>query len=334
MEKKRNLWVIPTDKPSRIFITKKEGLGFDNQMLENIELDCQNQNLYITSDEEIKEGDKLLILEDNLLWGKKGEVCTFLKRQPSNHGFDKAVVESLNGFIFTAECSIEHAVDRGSVAKIILTTDQDLIKDGVQEIDDDFLEWFVNNSSCEFVLTIPDVIGLRDVFQPTGKDLYKIIIPKEDSELKCDFCKRYPRLEGTNKCESCYSVVRHFLEQDQEFKDKLLPDLREKQEKLENHYLSTPNSLVDTSRMKLDNHPDLSKQETLEEAIAKGFIKTSKEVDYTEFDWASFKLGAKWQAERMYSEEDMKQFGLYLGDNLKKSKGKTIDEIFEQFKKE
>ena len=34
----------------------------------------------------------------------------------------------------------------------------------------------------------------------------------------------------------------------------------------------------------------------------------------------------------MYSEEDMKKFGLYLGDNLKKLKGKTIDEIFEQFK--
>jgi hypothetical protein len=44
-------------------------------------------------------------------------------------------------------------------------------------------------------------------------------------------------------------------------------------------------------------------------------------------------FGAKWQQERMYSEDDMKQFGLYLGDNLKKLKGKSIDEIFEQFKK-
>jgi hypothetical protein len=46
----------------------------------------------------------------------------------------------------------------------------------------------------------------------------------------------------------------------------------------------------------------------------------------------SFIKGAEWQQERMYSEEDMKQFGLYLGDNLKKLKGKSIDEIFEQFK--
>lgn len=33
-----------------------------------------------------------------------------------------------------------------------------------------------------------------------------------------------------------------------------------------------------------------------------------------------------------YTAEDMKQFGLFLGDNLKKYKGKSIDEIFEIFK--
>ncbi len=35
-----------------------------------------------------------------------------------------------------------------------------------------------------------------------------------------------------------------------------------------------------------------------------------------------------------YSEEDMKQFGLYLGDNLKKLKGKSIDELFTNFKQQ
>lgn len=35
--------------------------------------------------------------------------------------------------------------------KIILTTDQDLIKDDVQAIDDEFLEWLVKNPSCEEV---------------------------------------------------------------------------------------------------------------------------------------------------------------------------------------
>jgi hypothetical protein len=35
--------------------------------------------------------------------------------------------------------------------KIILTTDQDLIKNGVQSIPDEFLEWFIKNPSCEEV---------------------------------------------------------------------------------------------------------------------------------------------------------------------------------------
>jgi hypothetical protein len=40
--------------------------------------------------------------------------------------------------------------------KIILTTDSKLIKD-LQDIDDDFLEWFLNNQTCCDVMTIPDV---------------------------------------------------------------------------------------------------------------------------------------------------------------------------------
>ena len=97
--------------------------------------------------------------------------------------------------------------------------------------------------------------------------------PKEESILKCDICKMYPRLEGTNKCESCYSVVRHFLEQDLRFKDNLLPDLRKKQETpsvgAENQIFKIvldekcrPNKV---SMIETDNNSVLNKQETLEE---------------------------------------------------------------------
>jgi hypothetical protein len=63
--------------------------------------------------------------------------------------------------------------------KIILTTDQDLIKDGVQAIDDEFLEWFVKNPSCE---------GVEVIYEPknyinTKKGWeYLIIIPKEQQK--------------------------------------------------------------------------------------------------------------------------------------------------------
>ena len=82
------------------------------------------------------------------------------------------------------------------------------------------------------------------------------------------------------------------------------------------------------------------KEETLEEASLRLFPKVIADP-YNPFEdlnkeerniWIE---GAKWEQEQdkyKFSEEDMKQFGLYLGDNLKKLKGKTIDEIFEQFK--
>ena len=43
---------------------------------------------------------------------------------------------------------------------------------------------------------------------------------------------------------------------------------------------------------------------------------------------AVFKPGIK--AQILYTEEDIKQFGLYLGDNYKRLKGKKIDEIFDE----
>lgn len=58
---------------------------------------------------------------------------------------------------------------------VILTTDVDLIKDGVQAIDDEFLEWFVKNPSCKSVT----VTNLYGDFQPVKYD-YKIIIPKKE----------------------------------------------------------------------------------------------------------------------------------------------------------
>jgi hypothetical protein len=133
MEKKRNLWVIPTDKPSRLCINGK------NQM-----------HIYITSNEEIKEGVEQWYLDKVL-------------NEPYNSG--------------GAQYSSKQDV-------IILTTDQDLIKDGIQAIDDIFLEWFVENPSCESVKVESYKIDKEwdekhTQFNPIYpmKNKYKIIIP-------------------------------------------------------------------------------------------------------------------------------------------------------------
>jgi hypothetical protein len=69
--------------------------------------------------------------------------------------------------------------------KIILTTDANLIANGVQEIDEEFLQWFVKNSSCEKVEVKKGKMKLNDDGEEYGfpdMSLYKIIIPKEKSK--------------------------------------------------------------------------------------------------------------------------------------------------------
>ena len=71
--------------------------------------------------------------------------------------------------------------------KIILTTNKLLIQDGVQAIDDEFLQWFVQNPSCENVKVelieeIPSgfTFGMFGNDEPPTELVYKIIIPIEE----------------------------------------------------------------------------------------------------------------------------------------------------------
>ena len=215
----KNIHVLPTDKPSRVYnVLGSKRLGFtsnDPFFTENTGGGTQNQHIYITNSEEIKVGD----------W------C-----------FD------INGKIFKHENHFPISIGQ---RKIILTTDQDLIKDGVQAIDDEFLEWFVKNPSCEEVEVTRDFAdeGIKGI---TYYGKYFIIIPQEEP-----------------------------------------------------------------------------KQETLEEAaidFINMFNGSPTEVEL-------FIAGAKWQAERMYSEEDMKE-AFKQGQNYENFDGEySFKEWFEQFKK-
>jgi hypothetical protein len=134
----KNVHVLPTDKPSRLHFDDKLFLSTSPQISKNINSIVEGRNIYITSDEEIKVGDWVIT--------------------PTNDIIQWAKVFQPDG------------------KKIILTTDGDLINDGVQPIDDEFLEWFVKNPNCEKV-EIENGWGLEiDIETP----YYKIIIPKEE----------------------------------------------------------------------------------------------------------------------------------------------------------
>jgi hypothetical protein len=136
----KNIFVLPTDKPSRLGYLTKIG-----------------KELFITSDEKIKEGQ----------W------CLYLNWAP-----------------YLVGQSADNYTNPKVKQKIILTTDHKLIADGVQAIDDEFLEWFVKNPSCESVK-----VERLDTFKKTEEvyvdeiaggnyyeiiKQYKIIIPQEE----------------------------------------------------------------------------------------------------------------------------------------------------------
>ena len=127
----KNLHLLPTDKPSRLvldsinnnlFLTTTKSFPSDIMKFKNI---------YITSDEEIKQGDWYWLEKIDRIGSESGVY------KSSNVKVSKLNTLALN-------CQ-----------KIILTTDQELIKDGVQAIDDDFLEWFCSkNGDVNFVEVI------------------------------------------------------------------------------------------------------------------------------------------------------------------------------------
>jgi hypothetical protein len=231
----KNIHLLPTDKPSRLRYNLSNVLVVTKELYRDYGKEV-NQNIYITSDEAIKEGDWVLYT--------KGIKIHYIKI--TNSG-DKELANIKDSGVF----------------KIILTTDTDLIEDDVQDIDNEFLEWFVKNPSCEEV----EIADLWKDGNPSTHDMYQIIIPQEET----------------------------------------------KQEKLEEA----------ADKFASQTKPENSFEEGLYVGKALGFIE-----------------GAKWQAERMYS--DIELFTEELKDKIDSFEYSVnqnsyisdyIKEWFEQFKK-
>jgi len=107
----KNIHVLPTDKPSRLYSYKSIELYLHSENVDanSANLNCKNQNIYITNLEEIKNGDWFLNTLNNQV----------------NNCDDLTYEKNVN---LSSWCK-----------KIILTTDQDLITDGVEQISEDTL---------------------------------------------------------------------------------------------------------------------------------------------------------------------------------------------------
>ncbi len=226
----KNIHILPTDQPSRLhyyfelnkkYALSKEALNWRTA-----------SHIYITSDEEIQEGDWIL-------YGANQIVKIEIQINKNSEHF------KIYGI--------------GARRRIILTTDPTLIADGVQSIEDDFLEWFVKNSSCDFVEVVKEGYKKNSMIDEATSYRYKIIIPQEEPKhaCTCGVC---------NECEEQETV-------------QILNEAKE-------------NAL---------------KQSTLEEAAEKRIPTGTHIWELTETRRCDFIAGAKWQAERMYSEEDMRK---------------------------
>ena len=103
----KNLHVLPTDCPSRLRYNIKTKIWELNEFPKYHTDIKSTHNIYITSEEEIKMQD--WFIDDKY-------------KQPMKYFGEGSLLISSK--------------------KIILTTDPDLIKNGVQAIDAEFLEWF------------------------------------------------------------------------------------------------------------------------------------------------------------------------------------------------
>ena len=270
--KNKNLWLLPTDKASRLVIYENNDFILLNRYEPSwIETNFNrtNQHIYITSDKEIKGNVWVINIVDGSIYKTVSEIIFVDVNDTDFHKW----------------------------RKIILTTDQDLIKDGIQAIDDEFLEWFVKNPSCELVDIGTSLLDGKDGYGYYGK--YKIIIPSKEPI-------NHPNILSN-------SLTNKVNKQEKSMKD-------------------TAEELAEIAIILTNNSANY--QETLEEVAEKqcevegwGLYEGLSEQCAIK---NSFKAGAIWQQEqdkKMYSEEDMKQAfhvgRLYLG--------REGDTNFEQF---
>ncbi len=252
----KNIHVLPTDKPSRLFLNRNNYTFFLNEQFDYGSPKIYAHNIYITSEnKDINENDYIITKDCRLV-----QVSYLLSK------------------------------DLEGASNVILTTDQELIKDGVQAIDDEFLEWFVKNPSCDSV----DVEYF--VFRNSRLQVeYEIIIPSEEPKDKC--CEDVNGFYLGTTCPKCNKPFRSIVKK--------------------------------------------PKQETLEEAFKNTYL--GEKISFNSDIGKSFEIGANWQAERMYSEEDMKDYALkcvktsvfngdFISDNLKEHIVQNNNKQFEEFK--
>jgi hypothetical protein len=168
----KNIHLIETNNPSRLWKDEFGVIRLDNTTF-FYNSGCIWLNIYITNNEDVDRNDWYMCIHDE---------------QPRKSIYARGKVK--NG-------------------KIIFTTNPKLIADGVQKIDDEFLEWVCKNSTCELV----NLIQTNEVTSLVhgNKPYYKILIPTEKQEPIKDL-EFYRKNAEENYITTPISVLRYITE--------------------------------------------------------------------------------------------------------------------------
>jgi hypothetical protein len=300
----KNIHVIPTDKPSRLYLGNNGNFvfGMMQTSIQSKNDDFTNQNIYITNSEEIKKGDWFITTDTNEI-----------------HKSDWIKFDFDNG------------------KKIILTTDDQLIKDGIQAIDDEFLEWFIKNQSYE-------EIKVEHNFIDFVMNDYKIIIPQEEPKQE-NCCTPIGQIKRYVDCVGCDREPKKVLTEEDIFNQRdidAVTDYINKETLEENefcHYsgLPSPTAYEDT-------------KETLEEAVIskerlkRAFLNAKKHIEMQnnvpKYRATGFLEGILFALNQLEEGKDFvfktieyEEIGWFGGKTIKTRKQTYSEFIIEKFEK-
>lgn len=261
-----NIYLLTAKKPSKLHL-KSDGFYLTKEPNSFIPYSYP-KNIYITSDEQIKDV------------------------RPHNGKWQLEQGQILNKFP-------TYLTDLSECELVVMTTDPDLISDGVQAIDDEFLKWFVKNPSCDKV-----DLGLEHYFDknidksPFFSLQYKIIIPQE-----------FPTHDDAIKeIVTSHMIPKEFLGRKEESTQETLEEYAENEAEGRYPVLTHQNP---------KNSPYTGSKETFKHGV---------------------RAGADWQSKRMYGESEvlelLEKYDKHIQTNFDPSKTiLSTEDWFEQNKK-
>lgn len=100
------------------------------------------------------------------------------------------------------------------ISKILLTTDLELVKDGIQEVPESFLNWFLENPSCEYVELKQEKLHPGEVMDDSyPKDFLDYQIVFQNGESLIDAANEYAKNDYTKSYDfSSDTLIEAFTE--------------------------------------------------------------------------------------------------------------------------